>query len=219
MEHGDLSMELMTETDLAEAMGVAANGLGRMIEEGTIPAPDFSRRGKNLWATAAVESWFRTIQLSQAAYAPINATTGFQEFDSLGCYVCPAGSSGHIGNRRPSQMVLWRSGQKKDDQDRTVAEVYDVTTIQTTAGVVGESIITPYGLSAEEIDLLPWEDIRPGVEGDITVFQLDLSSRRELKMARGFQRGGTLRAESLNEALSFPEGPWIFRGGAAVSMG
>lgn len=212
-------MELMTETDLAEAMGVAPKGLGRMIDEGTIPVPSFSRGGKSMWSAAEIESWFRTIQPSQAAYAPIGPGLGFQELDSLGCYICPASSSQHIGNRRPAQMVLWRSGQAKDAQEKTIAEVYDVTTIQTTAGVAGESIITQYGTSAEEIELLPWQDIRPDVEDPLTVFQLDLSSRRELKMERGFQRGGTLHADSLADALLDPEGPWIFRGGSAIYMG
>lgn len=212
-------LEIMTEADVAGAMGVAANGLGRMVEEGTIPAPEFSRQRKSMWSRATIESWFKTIQPSQAAYAPINRDTGFEEFDSLGCYVCPAISSGHIGTRRPSQLVLWQAGQKKDDFGATIANVYDVTAIQTTAGVVGESIITRNGASAEDVELLPWEDIRPGNDGDITVFQLDLDSRQELRMARGFQRGGTLHSDSLSAALASPSGMWAFRGGEAIYMG
>lgn len=204
--------EIVLEAPFAKQVGVAANGLLRMSDEGTLPKP-FARRGtKPVWREDDITEFFGNLQPQQSAYAPVDKL-GVSDLATTGTYICPASSSGHIGNRRPTYLALCVAGWLRDSTTRHLVEVYDVEWVQTQRGVAGEEVITPKGVDERSIVPLSWGSIGRETDYPLTLFKLDLASKRTLKGARGVQRGGTISTESLEKALSTPDKLVYFRDG------
>lgn len=201
---------IVREHLFAQILNLAAHGLTRMSAEGTLPLPFALDQGKPVWMEDAIEEWFSHIQPNQAAYASIGDELGVQEL-TQGLYVCPARSSYHIGQRRPSTLVLHERGALRNANNRYVVRVFDVESMQTQDGVMGEELITYKNQTAS---LIPWGTIRPASDELLTVFKLDMGSVRTLEIDRVWQRGGTLSQLSLQGALATGHATH-FKGGLA----
>jgi len=192
--------QVLTEPRFAHLLSVKANGLGRMVDEGTLPMPTARDGEKAVWMESDVVDWFSTLQGEQSAYASIDLALGQQELQSLGAYVCPARSSQHIGQRRPVKLALYTSGLPKTANGTSYVTVYDVDWIQTQDGVMGEQLIWHTG--ARKPVMVPWQTVRPGDDTPLTLFKLDLESAQTIEVGRAWQRGGTVKTDSLQLALS-----------------
>lgn len=196
-------------------MGVAPNGLVRMAEEGTAPPP-FARMGNSpVWAESDVVSFFGTLQMSQSAYAPIDSELGQDELVNLEAYICPANSPGHIGNRRPAYLALYKTGAPRNAAGFYEVDVYPVEWVQTQHGVAGETIVAPADVDPATITPVPWSRVRPDRERKPRVlFKLDTGKGRSLQVQTGIRRGGTISTESLLDALdATPRAVSYFKGG------
>lgn len=203
------------EGTVAAKLGVAPNGLIRMVDEGTLPKP-FARRGdRPVWSENDIIDFFGQLHDEQSAYAPIDRDLGQSELKQLGAYVCPADSSSHIGNRRPSYLALYEAGEPRNDDGLYEIGVYPVLWVQTQRGVAGETIAAPPGITASTVTPVPWSKVRPE-DGDKprTLFKLDTESRQTLLVRTGVRRGGTISTSSLMAALSAtPKRASHFKGG------
>lgn len=192
--------ELFGEPNLAREMDVKSNGLGRMFSENTLPAPMARDGEKAVWSKDALVEWFGTIQDSQSAYASIDKELGVAELEQFGAYICPARSSQHIGQRRPAYLALYVSGLPKNAQGLSEVTIYPVTHIQTQDGVMGETLAWRKG--EPEPAQIPWDQVRPHDDEPLTLFKLDLENAQTIETTRAWQRGGTVRTDSLLAAIS-----------------
>ncbi|MGO3153296.1 MAG: hypothetical protein ACTIJJ_11870 [Galactobacter sp.] len=193
---------IVLEAAFGKTLGLAPNGLLRMADEGTLPQP-FARRGtKPVWSESDIESYFATLQPAQSAYAPIDPVLGADELLNLESYVCPAQSSGHIGNRRPNYLALYRAGQTRNAHGRYEIDVYQVEWVQTQEGVAGETRAAPAGVNSQTIRPVPWFKVRPEADYPLTLFKLDIASKRVLEANTGVRRGGTISTASLQAAFA-----------------
>lgn len=205
---------IVLERAFAQRVNVAPNGLMRMVKEGTVPRP-FARRGNSpVWAEEAIASFFGTLQEEQSAYAPIDPDLGQDELANLEAYVCPAVSSGHIGNRRPVYLALYEAGTTRNADGLYEVGVYPVKWVQTQHGVAGESIAAPPGVDPLSITPVPWSRVRPREPKPRALFKLDTTKRQVLYVRTGVRRGGTISTESLRAALRVvPPTASHFKGG------
>lgn len=187
--------ELISEADLAEALGVTAKTIPAMVEQGTLPAPDGQRRDKGYWKLETAEAFFSQINECQSAYAPISTEFGMRQLKA-GIYACPARSNRHIGMRRPSKLALLNGGQ---------AYVYSVTAIFTEDGAFGEELITDGKVDATQLpsaeEVHEMRESLGAEEGPLTIFYLDTTSRVACESV-GRQQGGTIKTDSLNAAIA-----------------
>lgn len=202
------------EGAFAGQLGVASNGLMRMVDEGTL-LPPFARRGaKPVWSQDGIDKFFRVLHEEQSAYAPIDLVTGQSELDNLGVYVCPAVSSWHIGNRRPSYLALYKAGAPRNADGYYEIDVYRVLWLQTQQGVAGELLAAPKGTDRASIHQIPWNTVRPAETEPLALFKLETTSKRTLLVETGVRRGGTISTNSLLIALdSTPKKASHFKGG------
>jgi len=206
---------IVLEGKLGEWAGVASNGLERMADEGTMPQP-FARRGKRpVWSEDDIVTFFGQLHDEQSAYAPIDPELGQFELEQLGAYVCPAKSSSHIGNRRPSHLVLYRASEPRNRDGFFELGAYPVRWVQTQQGVAGETLAVPKGVDASSVTTIPWSQVRPDRENNpLTLFKLDVESRQILLVRTGIRRGGTISTSSLKAALAAtPKKASHFKGG------
>lgn len=196
---------IILDTSFANQLSLASvAGLSRMIEEGTLPEPGLRRGDKPVWFETEVVDFFGQLQPEQSAYAPIDQDLGRTELEQLEAYVCPAGSSGHIGNRRPSFLALYKAGEARNDAGLYELSVFPVLWVQTQLGVAGETVAAPVGVDGSSVAQVPWSSVRPDVNYPLTLFKLDLAGERTLLAPTGIRRGGTISTESLEAALADP---------------
>ncbi|MGP5014498.1 hypothetical protein ACTXJX_11825 [Glutamicibacter ardleyensis] len=191
--------QMVAEASYAKDLKVMPNGLGRMYSEHTIPAPFARDREKALWLAGDLKEWYGHIQESQSAYASIDRELGVAELNRLGAYVCPATSSLHIGQRRPAYLALYVSGLPKNARGLSEVTIYPVTHIQTQEGVMGESVVWRKGQPGPKI--VPWDQVRPNDSEKLTLFKLDVARAHTIEITRAWQRGGTVRTDSLLSAM------------------
>lgn len=204
---------LILEGPFATQLGVAPNGLMRMVEEKTLPKP-FARRGtKPMWKEDEIGDFFGKLHDEQSAYAPIDNELGKAELAQFESYVCPAVSSGHIGNRRPTYLALYKAGGLRNSAGYYEIDVYKVRWLQTQQGVAGETIALPKGQSVSLVTPVPWSAVRPGSVEPLVLFKLDIPSKRTLLVQTGVRRGGTISTDSLLSALDTPAAASRFKGG------
>lgn len=192
---------IVLESGFASQLEVAANGLHRMVKEGTLPAP-FARKGdKPVWSEGRIVEFFGKIQPEQSAYAPLLLEEERNELEKLEAYVCSAVDSKRIGNRRPAYLALYRSGAPRNVDGFYEIEVYPVLWVQTQRGVAAEHLVVPEGVDNASVEMVPWSIVRPGAKGPLTLFKLDVSAKQMLPVKTGVRRGGTISTKTLLAAL------------------